>query len=158
MGNQHNPYQTPVSDVSLNEANVKKIDLSHFDNMDNDEIKKLNKNSSDINYIGVGSILFAISSILNIYHEISVATMNLGFPIVAFLYFSISTYACFARPDWGKAVSLLSSSIFLLAFPIGTIFGVLGIRAIQRSPRLFGKDRITDTEVSEAAARIERHS
>ncbi|MEJ2694218.1 MAG: hypothetical protein P8166_14555 [Candidatus Thiodiazotropha sp.] len=154
--NESDPYRPPKSVLIKNEPTITAIFSPHLENMGDDDIVKLNKSSSDINYIGVGSILFAFGMLIFLYQGYVDTSTISTWQLFVFLYFCISTYACFARPHWGDIVGVISSVIFLFSFPIGTMFGILGLRAITKNKQLFGKDRITDAELSDAAARIER--
>lgn len=129
-----------------------------FSHLSNEEIKKLNKYSSDINYIGIGSIFFAFAALTPFVSggESTYKEMVVGG--VAFLYAIISTYGCFARPSWGALTGFLTAFLMLLLFPIGTIFGALGLRALSNGQLLFGDGRITNNELGEAVVEIEKQN
>ena len=127
--------------------------------MEDDEIKKLNRYSSDLNIIGGLSLFSAVGMVLTLMpgmeemrgDEISVV----GVAVIAVIL-SANAYACLIRPRWGSVVCGFFSMILLLGIPIGTILGVLGIRAAANGEKLFGVDRIKGHQLGEAIAKIER--
>jgi Protein of unknown function (DUF2569) len=49
--------------------------------------------------------------------------------------------------SWSRILSMVLCVILLLAFPIGTIFGVLGFIALWGSKRLFGPNRLSQKQL-----------
>lgn len=149
------PIPLPNEVKSMPEATSTSIlDLQE---MSNDEVKRLNKHSSDINYVGIGSILLGLGGLaLALSNDVNAGEMR-PFGVFCILWGVVSAYACFARPRWGAATAFLTSLLLLFAFPIGTIFGILGIRAVANGQPLFGDSRITDTALTEAAGQIDRN-
>ena len=152
------PYRTPESDVSGESATQENVDNSLLSDMNDEEIKKINKFSSDINLLGGTSVLIALVMASLIYDGFEQMSEIPLWPIVGFLLFSANAYACFARPAWGRAVGIISSLILMPGIPIGTILGYIGIKATTDGTMLYGKERIRSTELGEAIARIEQQS
>lgn len=49
--------------------------------------------------------------------------------------------------NWSRILSMILCVILLLAFPIGTIFGILGLSALWGSKRLFGPNRLSQKQL-----------
>jgi hypothetical protein len=153
-----NPYQSPKTDVSPDEAEKANGHGSPLDDINDEDIKKLNKFSSDINILGTVSVLGALGGAFYITDNFTETATYPVWAVLIFLLFCASSYACFARPAWGRGVGFLVSLILLFGFPIGTIIGFIGIKATLNSERLFGHERITNNELGEAVALIERQT
>jgi len=151
-----NPYQTPESDVSIVRSNDNSANNSRLYEMNDDELKKLNKFSSDINILGTASVLIVLGSTSLIYKGIAIDNEIPIWLIVGFLLFSTNAYACFMRPSWGRVVGIISSLLLLPGIPIGTVIGYIGIKATTDGTLLYGEERILASELGEAIARIER--
>jgi hypothetical protein len=151
--NSNNPYETPMSDVSSkSQAN------SYIDDLSDEDIKKLNKFSSDINILGTISVLCVPGSAYYIYEILSNGNEIPIWPILGLLLASATAYSSFMRPNWGRPVCMIISLIMLPGFPIGTFLGYIGVRATIDGKRLFGDERITNHELGEAIAKIEQQS
>jgi len=55
--------------------------------------------------------------------------------------------------NWSRILSMLLCVILLLAFPIGTIFGILGFIALWGSKRLFGPNRLSQKQLQKELER-----
>ena len=49
--------------------------------------------------------------------------------------------------NWSRILSMILCVILLLAFPIGTIFGILGFIALWGGKRLFGPNRLSQKQL-----------
>jgi len=153
-----NPYKAPESDVGNVRSNDNIEIKSRLYEMSDDEIKKLNKFSSDINLLGTASVLMVIGATSLIYQGIAIDNEMPIWAIVGFIIFCVNAYACFMRPSWGRAVGIISSLVLLPGIPIGTVVGYIGINATTDGALLYGEERILGSELGEAIARIESQS
>ncbi len=69
--------------------------------------------------------------------------------ITAYLYF-LAGIGMAMRTTWGRIAGIIVSCIALVGFPIGTIFGILGLFAFIGAPRLFGPSRVTHAQLKKA--------
>lgn len=132
--------------------------VSRFDGLSDSEVRRLNKFSSDINYVGIGSILLAISAGVAFFDGVDGREFNkLGMAFFS-MFYALSAYSCFKRPAWGRLIGFFAAFSLIFAFPLGTFFGVVGSRALINGDRLFGNNRITNGELGELIVAIERHA
>lgn len=61
-------------------------------------------------------------------------------------------YGCWHRPSWGYPVGIVVCVLILMAFPIGTLCGLLGLFAFVNGKRLFGPDRLTHEQLKAEVA------
>lgn len=108
--------------------------------------------------LGTVSVLIALVLTGPIYKGVMELTEIPIWPVAGFPLFSANAYACFARPTWGRGLGIISSLILLPGIPIGRVIGYIGIKATTDGSLLYGKERVTVNELSEAIARIEQHS
>lgn len=130
-----NPYAAPTADLS-----EPKFGRKEFTSLSTKQLKVLRNHSRTIRTLGALWIVAAIVLILS--------TMTGGLEskviaaVIGFLCFvAASIYACYARPIWGRAVGIVFCCGILFGFPIGTIFGILGLIAFIQGRQLFGPER-----------------
>ncbi|MES9950892.1 MAG: hypothetical protein ABW118_18180 [Candidatus Thiodiazotropha sp.] len=151
--NSNNPYKTPKSDVSR-----KPQAHSDIDGLSDEDIKKLNKFSSDINILGTFSVLCALASAYYIYEIFFNGYGDPIWPIFGLFVACATAYSAFMRPSWGRPVCMIVSLLLLPGFPIGTFLGYIGVRAALDGKRLFGDEGLTNHELGEAISKIEQQS
>lgn len=153
-----NPYETPKSDLNKKQQTDGENEHSHLDVMNDEDVNKLNKFSSDINILGTLSALCIPGSAYYIYEIFTKGYKSPIWPILSLLVACITAYSAFARPSWGRPVCITVSLLLLPGFPIGTIIGYIGVRAALDGKQLFGEERISNYELGEAIAKIEQQS
>ena len=92
-------------------------------------------------YFGLVLVLFIFSFGPMVEHgRITVA----GFLryLILLSFFGVTAYSFVARPKWGRVFGYVSMSLALLVYPLGTLFGLLGIFALVGGGCLFGKDGV----------------
>jgi len=62
--------------------------------------------------------------------------------LILLSFLGATAYSFVVRPTWGRVFGYVSMSLALLVYPLGTLFGLLGILALVRGGDLFGKDGV----------------
>ena len=115
-------------------------------NLSRDDIERLYKNSRSLGALGVFasiSIVFQIIALIG-----NGGGSGSGIVIAMVITATLATICAFGRPEWGRTLGIMTCIPILIAFPIGTLLGALGIIAYSKSPELFGENRVTHKELS----------
>jgi hypothetical protein len=71
---------------------------------------------------------------------------SITYPVYAGLAV-LAAIGSFLFKTWSRLLSMALCVLLLIAFPIGTIFGVLGLIALWGSKPLFGSNRISQDQL-----------
>ncbi len=130
-----NPYATPESDV------VTPSLRQDFPELTTKELRKFWNHSSSIRalvflffLVGVAGIL--VSLIMVAGQQFLGTYLSIATTLVLFL----AGIGLMKRTEWGRGLSMVLCVLALIAFPLGTIIGILSLMALSCG-KLFGPDR-----------------
>ncbi|MBW2005306.1 MAG: hypothetical protein JRI72_12015 [Deltaproteobacteria bacterium] len=118
-----------------------------------EEVKKLYNKSRNVSAIGGICVFLAVIYLLGflLFFPSSESSQDELFVMVIFfgvmVFFIISAIGIFKRTNWGRTLGIIFCVLLLLAIPIGTIIGVVGIMAFSSAPELFGGNNLTHNEI-----------
>jgi hypothetical protein len=127
-----------------------------------EEVQKLYNTSRNVSTIGGICAFFAVMYLLMFLLFVSVfesSQEELGAMALLFgamILFSMSAIGLFKRTNWGRTLGIISCVLLLLVFPIGTIIGIVGIRALSSAPGLFGGNTLTHDEIKNEFNKLKR--
>ena len=138
-----NPYASPLSNVHVPMAR------NNFDQLDTKALKKLRNHSHTIRALGSVNLLALLvyTGLLLASRPGFIHLFYLAIWITGLVLSAASIHAFWWRPKGGRIIGLISCVHMLLAFPIGTIIGILGIIALVQSRTLFGADKLSHREL-----------
>ncbi len=138
-----NPYATPESDV------VGTPQRKDFPELTTKELRKFWNHSSSIRalvflffFVGVAGIL--VTWVLMAGKQFLGAYFSLCLTVIVF----ISGVGLMKRSEWGRSLSMVLCVLALIAFPLGTIIGILSLMALGCG-KLFGPERFVHRELDE---------
>jgi len=144
------PYQAPKSELEKEDTRSILGKISAL------EIKDTYVYSNRLQYLGVLFFIFGLILLVPFIvkaNECISSTNCQPVNLVAMLLFSFfflsSGYFCFKRSLVGKYTIAALCIPILFMFPIGTIAGFIGLRAIYKSPVLFGENKVTHNELKQ---------
>ena len=126
---------------------------------DDKMFKKLYYRSCSISFIAFLVLLGAIVMlVLGILFEVKgkdgfVPPQGEGFGsglIAIGIIYLVASIGIYIRSIWGRIAGIIVSVLALMNFPLGTIFGVVGLFAFGFSSVLFGHNRIKHAELKKA--------
>src|ERR1035437_7369701 len=142
---QNNPYAAPQSDVSIT------LERNDFKDIPTGKLKKLRNDSHSIRavyallFIGVVvSIIGVVVTFFSLFVSKGPEMAIPGLPIVlgCGVFYLVTLIGLMKRTAWGRVLGCILGGLALLAFPIGTLIGVLILVALGRSKELFGPDHL----------------
>jgi hypothetical protein len=113
--------------------------------MNSKELKLIHRASSSLIALSVLFFTGSLISLLLLVSEYWFITPWLT--IIGLVFFLIAGLAATFRPDWGRPVVFIGCLMLLLAFPVGTFFGALGIRDMINAELLFGTTRLRHSDL-----------
>ncbi len=137
-------YQSSTTDPrpALSEsAALQKLDI--------DQLVRFHKQSSHLYGFAMLALLGAGLGIVLPFlpnHEISLDGLTIGLTG----FFLVVAIGLIRRTEWGRIVGSLFTAILLVGFPIGTLIGIVGLRATLKAPELFGNARLTHKGLTRA--------
>ncbi len=131
---EQNPYAAPQTDASVT------AQRTNFHDIDTKALKKLRNNSHTIRSLGLVNALVCLLVIVIFvvvfprFENVVVSLIIIGI----FMLCAVSVYGLWWRPNWGRTLGFISCTLMLIAFPISTIIGALGLFALAKGGVLFG--------------------
>ncbi len=116
------------------------------------EVKKLHNLSRSVRTL---SFFWLLATALCIVYTYTATPQTIGsiiFPTYAVLA-AVAAVGSFLFKMWSRIFSMILCVLLLIAFPIGTIFGILGLLVLWGSKRLFGPNRISQSQLKEELER-----
>ncbi len=114
--------------------------------LDFTDVKELWNYSRTLRSIGalfaLGAIIFGFAAAAIISEVDSSDKGGMALFAALFVYQTVGVYVMYKRPLWGRIVGMVICSVMLIGFPVGTLIGVLGLRAVIKGKALFGDDRL----------------
>lgn len=110
------------------------------------EVKKLHNRSRSLRAL---SFFWLLAAALCVVFTATAAPQTVGsiiYPVYAGLAV-LAAIGSFLFKTWSRLLSMALCVLLLIAFPIGTIFGVLGLIALWGSKPLFGSNRISQDQL-----------
>jgi len=112
--------------------------------LDRKSLRRLRRSSHSL--LTLGGLYIVLAVILFLFSFLdNLDRMNLAsfLRYAIFLSFLAATaYSFLARPRWGRVFGYISMGLALLLYPVGTLFGLLGILALIQGGALFGSKRV----------------
>jgi len=110
------------------------------------EIKKLYSLSRSVRALSFFWLLSIALCVVYTYTAAPGTMALIMFPTFAVLA-AFAAVGSWLFQNWSRILSMILCVILLLAFPIGTIFGILGFIALWGSKRLFGPSRLSQKQL-----------
>lgn len=64
--------------------------------------------------------------------------------------FSLTIYGSLKSKNWGRVLGIITSIMLLFVFPIGTLFGLIGLISFAKAKPIFISDSITYADIKHA--------
>jgi hypothetical protein len=133
-----NPYAPPVAPITGVGGGGREL----FAGLDTKTLKKLRDHSHTIRALGMlwalGTLIYAGLALMMLAGSDAGGAAAAGLLLGLGALVGCASYACFARPGWGRVLGIILNAIALLGFPIGTLIGILGLIAFVGGEKLFG--------------------
>ena len=110
------------------------------------EIKKLYNLSRSVRALSFFWLLAVALCVVYTYAATPGTMALIMFPTFAVLA-AFAAVGSWLFQNWARILGMILCVILLLAFPVGTIFGVLGFIALWGSKRLFGPNRLSQNQL-----------
>lgn len=155
-----NPYATP--DAKLQHS----IDQPLLERLSSQKLKVLYRRSRTVKVIAglwlFFGMLFALCAILAMFGVLTPADLSRSEFVIGSAVLALATLipgiGLIGRAAWGKVAGIGACILSLFGFPVGTLIGVLGLAAIFGAPELFGKHRISHTDIKAAYKTAKLHA
>lgn len=141
---EHNPYTKPRAEEGLEEVRAQN---TSFQGMSHEEIRKLYSRSCNLI---VFTIIFGLATLVwcKMALERGFGLWDGGLALGCLSVFNlVATLGLFARTSWGRGMGIFGCSVAVFHFPVGTVFGICGLFELIGSSRLFGRLRLTHSDL-----------
>lgn len=136
-----NPYATPAGDPTHPDALPQR---NQFAELTTKELRTLRNDSHSIRTMAVLLVLGVV--VLGLLGFTSFFARMGGLEVIALSGFVtlnlVTAFGLLRRNSWGRPLGFVVGGLMLLAFPVGTLIGVMCLFALGRGGRLFGPERL----------------